>query len=534
MTAPFLRVALTAACFACLSTLPVYAQDDAFKRGMDARDDEKWPEMAKFMRAAIDADSKESLRKVGSRLGFGGDEYLPFFYLGEALFNDGQCGGALNAWDQSESQKVVQRVSARFAILRKGTATCEMRGFLPAARLASEMERAAAAIREAAAAEQAAATLRSANADAVTPDLRATLDKARTDLAGAREKAESARNNRRAQEIVDAVALAETARRGYVSARSVLDKAVEGATRFRNVADEAQNAITAADRSGQLLAGLLSSSEVKLSLPTALADTRRQAGEALAGARDRLAAARRSRSDNDVAEARRLAVESQSAFDRVRAAVEKLRQTEVDRELRALRASAGAAFTALDARIGEARTALADRPPAPASASKAAADLKEAESRGARGRARFEQAVTAGDLARARTAAAVVTDLNARLDAIHVLLGGPALETTVPEVLKAAAQAFFDARYRDVIGAIPAQSTDGLATPLRVHAHVLRSAASFALYEYSGGRDAALLTSARQEAEAAKSLAPSFQPNPAAFPPKFLTFYAAEATKTSP
>src|SRR5262245_4297758 len=82
--------------------IPVSAQDKdrkAFRDGMDARRDQRWKAVAENMRQAIADDGKESKDKVGRRK-FGvpipgsGDEYLPHYYLGEALFRMGDCLGA--------------------------------------------------------------------------------------------------------------------------------------------------------------------------------------------------------------------------------------------------------------------------------------------------------------------------------------------------------------------------------------------------------------------------------------------------------
>ena len=66
----------------------------------------------------------------------------------------------------------------------------------------------------------------------------------------------------------------------------------------------------------------------------------------------------------------------------------------------------------------------------------------------------------------------------------------------LPDVLARAAQAFFDARYADVLATMTIETANAIEVPLRVHALVIRAAALFALYEYSGARDNALRTQA--------------------------------------
>jgi hypothetical protein len=87
------------------------AQDDAFKQGLQARGDKKWADVVRHMQNAVKADAQESTRKVGSRLGVGGTEYLPHFFLGEAYYNQQDCGGAVTEWSISEQQGAVKTKS---------------------------------------------------------------------------------------------------------------------------------------------------------------------------------------------------------------------------------------------------------------------------------------------------------------------------------------------------------------------------------------------------------------------------------------
>ena len=74
-----------------------YAQDDAYKRGLGARDDERWSEVATQMRLAIAADSRESARRVDRGVFRRDAPYLPYYFLGEALFRQNDCASAISA-----------------------------------------------------------------------------------------------------------------------------------------------------------------------------------------------------------------------------------------------------------------------------------------------------------------------------------------------------------------------------------------------------------------------------------------------------
>ena len=55
---------------ACLCAVPSWAmaQDEAFKQGLQARGDKKWPDVVRHMQNALKSDDKESTRKVRSWL----------------------------------------------------------------------------------------------------------------------------------------------------------------------------------------------------------------------------------------------------------------------------------------------------------------------------------------------------------------------------------------------------------------------------------------------------------------------------------
>ena len=58
------RIAIASAIVVAAASSTAYAQDDVFKRGMDARKDKKWPDVAAAMRRASESDPNESARKL--------------------------------------------------------------------------------------------------------------------------------------------------------------------------------------------------------------------------------------------------------------------------------------------------------------------------------------------------------------------------------------------------------------------------------------------------------------------------------------
>src|SRR5262245_49024361 len=111
----------------CVSAIPslAVAQDDAFKQGLQARGDKKWADVVRHMQNALKADAQESTRKVrGGFLGVSGTEYLPHFFLGEAYYNQQDCGGAITEWSISEQQGAIKGKPEFLGVVRAGSQAC--------------------------------------------------------------------------------------------------------------------------------------------------------------------------------------------------------------------------------------------------------------------------------------------------------------------------------------------------------------------------------------------------------------------------
>jgi len=74
------------------------------------------------LQKAIDEESKaqEQVRIYGMRY----EPYLPYFYLGNAKFKNGDCAGALAAWKESMAQGIIQK-QEQFSELQANMAQCE-------------------------------------------------------------------------------------------------------------------------------------------------------------------------------------------------------------------------------------------------------------------------------------------------------------------------------------------------------------------------------------------------------------------------
>lgn len=104
---------------------------DTYKKGLESVQRGNWAEAARQMRAAAAEQPKEGeqVKLYGMRF----EAYLPHYHLGLALFNAGDCEGALEAWQTSETQGAVRKAS-QYKDLVKNKGTCQTR--LAAARAA--------------------------------------------------------------------------------------------------------------------------------------------------------------------------------------------------------------------------------------------------------------------------------------------------------------------------------------------------------------------------------------------------------------
>jgi hypothetical protein len=521
----FWRTTMSAILACACAVAVVGAQQDAFKKGMDARKEKKWAAAAAAMRDAIMVDGKESSKKVNRTFGvgkiaIGGDEYLPYYYLGDALFNLGDCTGALNAWEESDRQGVARRVGASARTIENGYKECEAKGFLPAPKFAREAEAARAAYTAATDVAQRLNDYASARTAAITPEYREQILAARTQLQSANDTLTSGERTRRAQNLSESRTNSDIAVRQYRIARETLDTIVERTAGYARRISVAQDALHAAEATGRDIDVLITSSPVKVVPPDALTADRRRAVGIVASAREKLASASRSQSEADVNDATRLLDEARTLLDNVHGQIDTQIKTAVGRELLALERSGSDAFSSLETRAQAIGTTLGER----THESRVDKDFETIQGTLSTARRTFDRAIRARDLTGARAAALVPVKLAPQLDSLAAALRIGDIPV-VPDSLKAAAQALFDGRYAQVLATLPIETADSLDKPLRIHAHVIRAAALFALYTYSGDTNDVLRAQARQEVEACRTLDEAFRPDPDAFAPRFIDFF---------
>ncbi len=208
MVGRFLQL-LVVAVMIGVTAMPARAADflEFYKLGLSAAEAEQWTQAAEMMRRAI-ADQPTARAKVKKSFFF--RRYLPHFYLGKALFESGDCRGALDAWQESESQGVVLRFP-EYAQLEEGRTACRQMS-----NLESALEEALQAVKraEVSAVESRQGLTALPISDSVTKELRdrQTAAEARLDRVGARLTA----GDVALAEVQEAARVAVTTRREFV------------------------------------------------------------------------------------------------------------------------------------------------------------------------------------------------------------------------------------------------------------------------------------------------------------------------------
>ena len=106
-----------------LAAGPVGAAEfvDYYKAGIVAVDAGQWEKAEELMARAIEIQPDEKPR-IKKALFF--RRYLPHYYLGRALYESGDCAGALAAWRESVSQGVVTKFP-EYELLRQDRDRCD-------------------------------------------------------------------------------------------------------------------------------------------------------------------------------------------------------------------------------------------------------------------------------------------------------------------------------------------------------------------------------------------------------------------------
>lgn len=519
------RLACFMAIAVSVSSVQALAQngdaDAAFRRGLGARNDGRWPDVLLEMRAAIEADGAESTRKIREGLGglfrVGGTEYLPHFFLGEAHFRQDNCARAVEAWAESERQGIVQDLPTFAGILRAGYQVCSERGIL----LPADYDRLYLSTRQAYTDTDAIRTrvsqLSQRDPAAWSSDLDSQYEAARQELAAAQRRLVVGTQSRSAVDFSEAASAVRRAREGFLAVESRFNGVVSQIAVVQTLARQVSGVIEEAEETARTIAGR------QASLTQAMAAARGEALDALARARELLRSAEAAGDETRVQQARGLAGTAAQGLADVLDDLTRQERVAIERQVGEAVAAAVDAFSFVDAAL-DTFARLADaRPSGTLDAMQEARDgiLEQVDAL----RRRFERARRGDDARAIREVARLAGEAQADLEALIGTFGPLTLrDRGVAAALEDGARAFFAGQYRQVLAALdPGRGLSEI--PLQAHVHMFRAAALHALYAQSGGTDQASLDEAHREVEACKRLNSALQPNARAFSPRFIAFF---------
>jgi hypothetical protein len=503
---------------ACALPSLAAAQDEAFKRGLEARGDKKWVDVIRHMQNAVKSDGQESTRKVRTGFfGVQGTEYLPHYFLGEAFLNLQDCGAAVTEWLISEQHGAIKSKPEFVGIMRKGLQACAQKGVLLANDYAPLYQSTRQAYMDASALAKRVSDFGSANRDLWRADADETYAKAKKELDLSLGRLTSGQRSRLAVDFSESKAASERAIAILRPLENTLKAAVETISSVQRQARDVEQLIAGADATNEAI------DSFKASLTDAMQATRKSGREQLTQARDRLAAGQKTQNPTAVSEAMKYAQTASTTLNQVLEQVKKAARGVFEQRLGEAIRAADEAFARISAAITTLDRRAATNP-----------DLVRPEITDTRAqlekqidglRRRFERARKAEDLSSLNETTRQAGDAQLGLDTLIRSFGPLSLrDRGIHASLEEGARLFLEGEYQQALTALE-PLIGQTNVPLQLHAHVFRAASLFALFVRSGESNEALRSQALAEIALSKQLNPSFQPNPRAFSPRFLNVY---------
>ena len=513
-----LRALLAVACLFAVPSWATAQQDDAFKQGLTARGDKKWPDVVRHMQNALKSDDKESTRKVRHGvLGVQSTEYMPYYFMGEAFFNMKDCGGAVTAWSLSEQQGAIKSNRDFVGTMQKGLKDCAARGVLLAAEYAPLYNSTRQAYTDASALAKKVSDLGTTHRDLWRAEAGDQYERANKELSTSLARLTAGQRTRLASDFNESKQATDRAVAILRPLEVSLNSAVEAVSSVARLSKEVEEAINGAEDANNAIEAL------KSSLTDPMQNARKSGREQLTQARERLAVGQKTQNPAAVGEALKYAQTASTSFTQV---LEQLKKV----ERAAFEVRLGDSIRAVDeafSRVSAASTALDRR-----SAQKP--ELVQAEMTNERAaldkkvdalRRRFERARKTEDLSSLAETARLALEAQAALDRLIQSFGPLTLrDRGVHEALEQGARLYLSGEYQQSVTAL--EPVVGLPdVPLRIHAHVFRAASLYALFVRSGESKQELRTQALAEIAQSKQLNSSFQPSARVFGPRFLSLY---------
>ena len=506
----------------CISAVPSLAmaqeKDDAFRRGVSARGDKKWADVVRFMQAALKDDAQESTRKVGARIvGLGGTEYLPHFFLGEAYFNQQDCGNAVTEWSISEQQGAVKSKPEFLGVIRTGYKECAAKGVLLAADYNPLYQSTRQLYTDAAALGKRVSDLGATHRDAWKPDVDEQFGRARKELEASLNRLNAGQRSRLAADFTEAKAASDRATAILRPLETSLTAAVDTLNSVQRQSQEIDQILAAADTADQAL------EKLKASLTEPMLAARTAGKQQIAQARDKLATGQKTQNPAALGDALKYAQTGSTTLTQILDQAQKLARGAFEQQFGDAVRAADEAFARVSAAMSILDRRVAQKPDvaSPKLMADRAALVKQVDAL----RRRFERARSGENLTSLTETTRQAMEAQSGLTGLITAFGPITLrDRGVHASLEEGVRLFLNGEYQQALSALE-PLTGQVDVPLQVHAHVFRAAALYALFVRSGESNADLRTQALAEITKTKQLNSSFQPSPRAFSPRFLSLY---------
>jgi chemotaxis regulatin CheY-phosphate phosphatase CheZ len=519
------------ACFVLALPATAWAQteDEPFRRGLAARGDKKWPQVVDAMRQAIAINRAESTRKVQvrSRLLFGtGTEYLPHYFLGEALKNANDCGGAVAEWEISEEQKVVLSLPEFAAGLRAGYKECAAKGVLLRDDYRQQVSTIDQLYEEAFGMATRLDRVKGVGPDLWKSDVEAEFERARTDLGLAQRALVKARATRLLADFNESKNASARAASVLRPLESRLGAAVNTRALIAQQSAETQQLLTGIETTNRAV------DAAKVALPADLAASRDSARALATRARERLAVAEKTQNATAAGEALKLAQDASDASGKVLEQVNNLARGEFDRRFQQVVAAASEQFSFVATSFATLDRLVAEKPGAVSPAMSAEREsLQKTYSSLQR---RFDNSRRTENIAGVEDAMHLAVEARTRIDALIKTFGPATLrDRGVHPALEQAARLYFEGEYQQVLSSLDPLGS-AIDVTFQVHVHLFRAAALYALYVRSGETNQKFRSDALAAVQRCQEIDPAFQPSARAFSPRFVSFFKDAITSSTP
>jgi hypothetical protein len=521
----FSRTFVRTLAFVCVSLwvcpAPALAQDEVYRKGLEALDKKRWPEAAAAMRTAIEQNKNEANKKikVGGVGPFGGTEYpyLPYYFLGEALMGQKNCVEAVVAFGESERQGVVD--GQRLMTLHQQLQACAAEGVLAPSAYDPLYQRTNQKYTEATALYRRIQTLVAANKALAGASGDDALERAHKELDASYKSLTDGTHSRKQTDFSESAAAADRSTAILRRLESTIGAAVDTQTATQRQMQELDQAIAAAERIDKDI------DDSGLPLTTALANSRKNARAELAHAREGQTAGQRAPAAASLKESIDHAHSASTILTDLFSQAKQLAQGVLDQKradaVRSATVAVGAiddAFASFDRRVG-----LETTPPPAQIAAERDTLRKDADGL----KRQFARASKSGDVAGLTQTAQQALEIKAKLEALVQSLPPLSLRARgIPAGLEEGARLFLRGEYEPALSAMDGQDPAVSETPpMRLQLHLFRAAAQYALYVRSGETKKDLLAQAVANIEECKKLDAAFVPDARSFAPRFVQFY---------